>query len=146
MAAETIAAAKAAAIPKYIHTGVIGVYATVEIAEALEADDVFQMVTVPTGAVILDVILATDDMDTGGTGLLLNVGFGGAGANEAKFIADAPAHTAANNVTRLNQVDGLGYEFTAEDTIDVVVDTAPTTGATSGTISLVVLYTRTPDD
>lgn len=126
-------------IAKYIPNGVIGVVGTYEISAALEADDVIQMVNVPKGATILEVVLAADDMDTGGTGLLLNVGYGGAGATEAAFIADAPAHTGAT-ITRSNVVDGFGYVFTAEDTIDVVVDTAPTTGATTGTIKLVVFY------
>jgi hypothetical protein len=112
---------------------VIGTY---EITAALVINDVFQMVKVPTGAVILDVTLWTDDLESSGTASVLAVGDGGAAA---RFITTSAVGQAGGRQA-MNVINGVGYAYTVEDTIDVSVTTAPTTGATSGTITLVVIY------
>lgn len=112
------------------------VYAEYEIAAALVVNDVIEMVKVPAGAVIHDVILGTDDLDSG-TDLVLDVGDGSV---TDRFIDGATIGQTAG-VARLNEVDGLNYQYTSADTIDVKVQVAPGTGATSGTIRLTVLYT-----
>jgi hypothetical protein len=112
---------------------VIGTY---EITAALVINDVFQMVKVPKGAVILDVTLWTDDLESSGTASVLAVGDGGAAA---RFITTSAVGQAGGRQA-MNVINGVGYAYTVEDTIDVSVTTAPTTGATSGTITLVVIY------
>jgi len=135
--ASTFTAAKAAAgvMEKFVPSGVLAVHGQYEISAALVLNDVIQMVKVPKNAVILDVILATDDLDDG-TNLVLAVG--GPGAAD-KFITGSTIGQ-AGGVEHMNQVDGFGYVMTADDTIDVKVTTAPGSGKTSGTLNLIVLY------
>lgn len=115
----------------------VGVY---EVTAAIVIADVFQMVKVPAGATILEVTLQTDDLDTAGPSVVLDVGDG---TTTDRFIDGClTAQVAANDVAcRINQIDGHGYVYTAEDTIDVIAQAAPATSATSGTIRLTVTYT-----
>ena len=125
--------------PRTCDGNVCAVAAVYEISAALVASDVIQMARVPAGATILQVILQTDDLDSAGPAIVLDVGDG---TTTDRFIdACLTAQVAANDVAcQINQVDGHNYVYTAEDTIDVIVATAPTTGATSGTIRLTVFY------
>jgi hypothetical protein len=99
--------------------------------------DVIHMVKIPAGATVLEVILATTDLDAG-TDLLLSVGYTG----ELTAFIDSSAVGQAGGVARANGV-GLGHKFTANDTIQVSVTLQ---GATTdaGTICLSVLYTMDP--
>lgn len=118
--------------------GVNCVKSTHEFSAALVINDVFQMVKVPLGATILETILAVDDVDAA-TSELCTFAVGD-GTTATRFIAAAAIGRAAANVARLDQVDGLGYKYTAADTIDVKVIAAPGSSATAGTITLVVIY------
>lgn len=136
--ASTFTSAKVAAgIQPETRMGVNEVSAEYEIAAALVINDVIQMVKIPQGARIHDVILATDDLESTGTASVLAVGDG---SDDDRFITGSTIGQ-AGGIERLNAMDGLLYEYSAEDTIDVKCTTAPTTGATSGTIRLVVRYT-----
>lgn len=141
-AATTFSSSQVAAAvnPRTCENGVCVVSGTYEITAALVISDVIQMVKVPAGAYIIEATLQTDDLDTAGPAIVLDVGDG---TTTDRFIdACLAAQVAANDVTcRINQMDGLYYNYAAEDTIDVIVATAPTTGATSGTVSLTVTYT-----
>ena len=122
-------------------SGVLAVVGTYALGAALALNDVIQMVTVPAGATILDVLLAVTDLDTGGSpAIVLTVGDGG---DTDRFVT-ASTVGQAGGVARLNATTGAGYKYTAKDTIDVLVSTGPATGATSGTVSLTVLYTMDP--
>lgn len=140
-AATTFTSSQAASTvnPRTCENGLCVVSGTYEITAALVVNDVIQMVRVPAGAYIVEATLQTDDLDTAGPAIVLDVGDG---TTTDRFIDGClAAQVAANDVTcRINQMDGLYYNYSAEDTIDVLVATAPTTGATSGTISLVVTY------
>lgn len=116
--------------------GVQSVHGTYELTKALVVNDVIQMVKIPKGARIIDTILAADDLDTGSPAIVLTVGDG---TTADRFIT-ASTVAQGSGVARLGQVDGLGYVYTAEDTIDVKVTTAPATGTATGTIALTVLY------
>lgn len=141
-AATTFTSSQAASTinPRTCDNAVCSASGEYEITAALVISDVVQMVRVPAGATILEVTLATDDLDTGAAAIVLDVGDG---TTTDRFIdASLAAQVAANDVvSRINQVDGLNYKYTAEDTIDVIVATAPATGTTSGTIRLTVTYT-----
>lgn len=140
-AATTFTSSQAASTvnPRTCENGLCYACGTYEITAALVVSDVVQMVRVPAGAYIQEVTLQTDDLDTAGPAIVFDVGDGSV---VDRFIdACLSAQVAANDVTcRINQMDGLNYTYTAEDTIDVIVATAPTTGATSGTILLCVQY------
>lgn len=116
------------------------VFGTYTVAAALVVNDIVQCVQVPVGATIMEVILNVTDLDTS-TGLVLAVGDGG---DDDRFIKGSTIGQTGGTV-RLGSgiVDNAcnQYTYTADDTIDVKVTTAPTTGATSGTIGLAVSYT-----
>lgn len=112
------------------------VSATFNLTAALALNDVIEMVKIPAGAVIHDVILSSTDLDTS-TGVVLDVGDGSV---TDRFI-DGATIGQASGVARLNEVGGHLYEYTADDTIDVLVQVAPSgTAATSGSIKLTVIY------
>ena len=115
--------------------GVTSVTKTYAVLAALVINDVIQMIKVPAGAVILDMILEADDLDDG-TAIVLDVGDG---SDTGRFI-DGSTIAQAGGMGRMDQAGGVGYEYSAEDTIDVLVETAPTTG-TTGNITLSVIYT-----
>jgi hypothetical protein len=103
----------------------------------LEAADVIQMVKIPKGATIQEVILSSTDIDVHGTPTVaLSVG----DASSATRFISSSAIGEAGGVARLDQLAGLNYEYTADDTIDIEVTTAAETAA-AGTINLAVIYT-----
>lgn len=125
--------------------GVEIAFASYELVAALALNDVIQMVKIPAGATVCELLLATDDLDTGGSpALVLDVGDGddtdryidgstiGQTGGSARLGSGVSAATAANS---------FNYTYAAEDTIDVLAQVAPATGATSGTVSLMVIYT-----
>ena len=115
----------------------IVIFATYSVTAALVVNDVIQMVPVPAGATITGVTLGSTDLDTGGSAaIVLDVGDGG---GTDRFIDGATVGQAGGSTATL-AVAGFGYTYAAADTIDVLVQVAPTTGATSGTISLRVAY------
>lgn len=114
------------------------VYETYTLTTAVSAGDVIQMVKIPSGATILDVMIACDDLDTHGTPTLeITVGDGG---DVDRFITQSNIPETGKH-EQLNAVDGLGYTYTSDDTIDVRVAVSPSTQAASGDIKLAVLYT-----
>lgn len=124
------------------HSGVNSVSATYTLTAALALNDVIQMVKIPAGARILQVLLAADDLDTGGSpAIVLDVGDGG---DTDRFI-DGATIGQSGGVAALNSQVGFDYTYTADDTIDVLVQVAPATGATSGVdVHLTVFYTQSP--
>lgn len=140
-AATTFTSSQAASTvnPRTCENGLCYACGSYEITAALVVNDVMQMVRVPAGAYIQEITLQSDDLDTAGPAIVLDVGDGSA---TGRFIDGClSAQVAANDVVcRINVMDGLNYTYAAEDTIDVLVETAPTTGTTSGTVVLCVVY------
>lgn len=113
------------------------VYATYTVTAALVVNDVIQMVKVPSGAIITGVTIGATDLDTNGApAIVLDVGDGD---DTDRFIDGATVGQGGGSSDTL-AVAGFGYTYSADDTIDVIVQVAPATGATSGTISLRVAY------
>jgi len=137
MAGETTANAKAASTVMYREgLDITSVFATHTLTTAeQQADDVVQMVKIPKGATILDVILTSADIDSA-TSAVLAVGDG---SDDDRFITGSTIGQ-AGGVERLNAFAGLNYEYTADDTIDLNVTTAPGTPV-EGVINLCVIYT-----
>lgn len=137
MTAETLPSTKiASTVTTRGGTGIVSVSATYEIAEAIEADDIFQMVKVPKGARIVDITLATDALDSGTDAIVLAVGDV---TTADRFITGSTVGY-SGGIAKLNQVDGMGYVYPADDTIDVTCTTGPDSGTATGTISLTVVY------
>lgn len=118
------------------------VFATYTLSAALALNDVIQMVKVPSGATILDMTLTSTDVDTNGTPtIVLDVGDG---SDTDRFI-DGTTIGQTGGTVRIGQgittATHIGYNYTAEDTIDVLVQAGPATGAASGSVFLYVLYT-----
>lgn len=115
--------------PKVIENGVIARTALFTFTAAQSAGDVIQMVPVPKGAHINDVYTV---WGLGGGALTVNVGDGN---TTSRFNLSLSTNVAT--VQRSNA--GLGYSYSAEDTIDIVVGTA-TSASAAGTVRLTVLY------
>ena len=116
--------------PRYNYEGMNVRAATYTFGAAQSAGDVIQMVPVPKGALIHDVI--ANYAGLGGGALTVNVGDG----NSATRYN---ASTSTNAVNVVHATKGTGYSYSTDDTIDVTVGTA--TSASAGTsIYLAVLY------
>lgn len=106
--------------------------ATYEISAALVAADLVQMIPVYKGEIVHDVILKTDDLDTNGTpAIVLDVGDG----VSTNWAIDGSTVGQAGGVDKTDAT-AVPKAYTADDTLDVDVDVAPATGATTGTIEL----------
>jgi hypothetical protein len=139
--ATTYASAKAAAgiTRKVEHQGNVSVTASYTIAAALVINDLIQMVKIPKGATILEILLAVPDLDSNvSPAVTLDVGDA---TTADRFIA-ANTVGQAGGVARIDQAAGVGYTYTADDVISVKVHAAPATSAITGTITLSVLYTN----
>lgn len=122
--------------PTKANTSVTCALATVE-TTALTAATVYEMVKIPKGATIIGVTLACDDFDTNvSPAITLSVGDDG---DDDRFISLSTIGQ-TGGVTRADAVGGVGYKYTADNTIDVTVGTGAATAA-QGTLKLVVLYT-----
>lgn len=116
---------------------------TYEAATALVINDVIEMIPVPAGATVAEMFLATDDLDTGTT-IVLAVGDGD---DDDRYIAGSTIGQAGGNASIGAGITAASvaciHTYSAADTIDVKVTTAPTGGGT-GTIVLAVRYTMNP--
>lgn len=115
--------------PKYIQNGVIARSAVFTKTLAESAGDVIQMVPVPKGAVVVE-LNATFGLGGGAT--TINIGDGN---STGRFAASLSTNVAL--VQRATA--GLGYSYSAEDTIDIVIGTA-TSASAVGTYRLTVMY------
>jgi len=105
-------------------------------ALSASAGDIFQMVKIPVGATILRVNTAIDNQ----TGVItVNVGDGN---DVSKYAASLVLSGSVITTTALSG-RGLGYVYTAEDTVDIKV-TAISTPSAVGELKLAVTYTNQP--
>jgi hypothetical protein len=113
---------------------------TFTVATALTVNNVIEMVPVYAGETVLDIILVTDDLDTAGSpAIVLDVGDG---VDTDRYI-DGTTVGQTGGTARLGSgittAKTIGYVYPADDTVDVLVQVAPGTGATDVTITLMVL-------
>lgn len=121
-----------------IEKGVYPVTVSFTTSTALGVSDVVQMIPVQAGTTVLDVILSCDDLDSGTT-MVLDVGDGGV---TDRYI-DGATIGQAGGITRMNVGAGHGYTYTANDTIDVLVQVGPA-GDGAGTLVLTAYLSREP--
>ena len=119
-----------------VSPGVYSVYGHYTLAgTSLVINDVIQMVSVPLGARVIDVILDAGSLDSGTT-VGVCVGDGG---TTNRYITVTTLFQNASGITRANTVGYTRTQYTVNDTIDVMVVTAPQTGLTTSVISMVAL-------
>jgi hypothetical protein len=114
--------------------GVNIVRGTYTVSANLAAADVIQMVKVPSGAKIVDVKIAAS-ATLGGT-LTAEVGDGN---STNRFIVSGTFGQGAASAAQTLAPAGVGYAYTADDTIDIKINTAATQ-ATGAVITLVATY------
>lgn len=126
--------------PKYIQNENITVV-SVFTPTAAGLADLWQMLTVPVGATIVDVSLDSTRIDSS-TGLTLSVGDV---TVPARFIlATTIGQTAGGGLARMAVRGGLGFVYAANTLISVTVAAAATTFVAAGTVTLAVTYTMDP--
>lgn len=127
----TFTATAAAAPAKYIERGMISRSCLWTFsAAAASAGDVVQMIRVPAGAHIHD-LSVVPDFNAASATFAVNVGDGNSGA---RFVASATA-----DVTVIRATAGIGYSYSAEDTIDITVATAGS-ASVGATVRVTVFY------
>lgn len=125
--------------------GICSASATYTFLAALVDEDVIEMVRIPAGATVLDWILdiPATGLDTG-TAIVFDVGDGGSTGRFATGCVQGRSSAGAivrPGSTGANIAGSTQYQYTAEDTIDFHVTTAPTTGVAEGVLKLTVFYT-----
>lgn len=113
-------------------TSVTGTYT---VAANLAANDVIEMVKVPAGATVQEVIVsASASVAATSTGQV------GDGSDTDRYVTSGAIGGGAASLSRLNAATGHGFKYTADDTIDILftVQTTPTTGAV---LKLTAFYT-----
>jgi hypothetical protein len=124
-------------LPAKSDLGVITAVGTYTIpASGLAAADVIQMVKIPAGATIIDIIFS----GSGGIASTSTTSVGD-GTTAARFMS-AKSTTAAF-IHRMDVAGSGGYVYAADDTIDLTLATFTTITAGS-VIKLVVTYTTNP--
>ncbi|MGE4072719.1 MAG: hypothetical protein AB7E72_16240 [Lysobacterales bacterium] len=113
-----------------------------DLTAALALNDTIDMVKLPAGHVPVDLILDTDDLDSGVAAIVLHAGLRKAdGTNDDPdaFIASSTV-AQAGGVARLSAVAGLRIAAADVDrNVYITVATAPGTGATSGKIGVTLI-------
>jgi len=126
-------------VPARSHIYPTWVVGTASVDTSLDAADIVKGVKVPAGALILDIILKSTDIDTDGTpAVTLHVG----DSDDADRFFVSSDVGQAGGVARLTAdgaVAGNLYEYSAETEINITVAVAAATAA-AGTVQLAVLY------
>lgn len=103
-------------------------------------NDIFQMVKVPKGARVTEMVLSVTDADTNvGPAIVLDVGDGG---DPNRFIASSAIGQTGGTVRLGSGITTLthGFTYLVDDTIDILVQVAPATGVAAVTFELAVTY------
>lgn len=121
--------------------GLTHVRGTYTVAAALVINDVVQMVKVPIGARIVSCTLHVTDLDTNvSPAIVLDVGDG----NDTDRYIDGSTKGQTGGTSYIGEgivtATAAIFPYAVDDTVDVLVQVAPATGATSGTIVLDVVY------
>ena len=112
---------------------------TYTITAALVLADVINLFYLPRNARVVGGYVKSDDLDSGGTGLRIDVGDAGDVDRYLTGGAGTPGPVAG--VTNDIASTGIGYLNTAKTLVSATVSTGPTTGATTGTFTVRLFYT-----
>lgn len=120
-------------VAKMVHAGsqtISAVYALTTASTSLSAGDVIQMVKIPSGAVVTDVVMTF----LGGAQNTV-AGNLGDGDSSARFLAS----TSLSNNGVVRATLGLPYSYSQDDTIDLSI-TVVTSATLVGSVALTVTY------
>lgn len=132
--ASTFSTGSSAAVNAKRGLGLQARYASYEISAALVVNDIIEMVPVYAGETVLGVELFVDGLDTA-TGIILDVGDD---LDPDRYIDGSTiGRSSAGGAQKGNVGTPQGFVYTADNTLDFKVATAPTTGTTAATITLV---------
>jgi len=109
------------------------------ITAALVLADVINLFTLPPNSRVVGGFIKSDDLDTGGTGLRIDVG--DAGDTDRYLTGTAATPGPVAGVSNDIAATGISYLNTAKTTVFATVATGPTTGATTGTFTVRLFYT-----
>ena len=125
-------------IPARAGIGLVAVTSTLAVTTGLAAADTINLMLIPAGATILEVIAATD-ADLGST---MTIDIGDA-TDVDRFIDGGVFTTSTGNLVRAGNATaapaGHGYTYTAETALLATVVTAAA-GTTDGTLKVTVIY------
>lgn len=108
------------------------------ITAALALNDVINLGYIPARSRIVSGFIKSDDLDTGGTALRIDVG--DAGDPDRYFVGGAGTPGPVAGVSNALAVTGADYLTAAKTLVRATVSVAPTTGATTGTLVVVLEY------
>jgi|SRR5882672_371232 len=131
MATLTASAAQATSPAKYIENGMVVRSCKYTFAAAQSAGDVVQMVKIPSGAHIHEVLMNYAGL--GGASLTTTVGDGN---SASRYYTSFSTNTSTILVRNLA---GYDYSYSAEDTIDVVIGSVGS-ASIGTTIAMTVYY------
>lgn len=118
--------------------GVIVELVSYAITAAFVVNDTVAFLNLPANSRLIDVILDVDPLDTT-TGIVLAAG---TSASPSLFISGATiGRSSTAGSQRANAGGTVNYTSTTDQQIVMKVTTAPTSGLTTGTVRLAVLYT-----
>lgn len=129
MATLTSTACQSNSPAKYIENGMIARSVQYTFTAAQSAGDVVQMIPVPRGAVVHDIHMNYAGL--GGASITTTVGDGNSASRYNGSIS-------SNVNTIVRATAGLGYSYSTDDTLDIVVGTA--TSASVGTTVRMTAY------
>lgn len=127
----------------------VAVTETFALTEALEVNDLIEMIELPPGHSIVDCILDVTDLDTGVAAITLDVGtmagtVGSTTIAERTLTANLIAASTVGQAGGIARMSVMGATRIAPSdsrrSIGVKVAAGPGTGATSGSVTLTVLY------
>lgn len=121
--------------PKYIQAGVITEIYSAAVTTSLAQNDTVTGPKIPANCTLLNVILDSDDLDSG-TSIKWDVGISG---TAAKFIS-ASTVSQAGGIATANVAGTVGYTPTSDTAVIAKVNTAAGT-AVAGTIRIAIVYT-----
>lgn len=111
---------------------------TYTISAALALNDTIQLFDLPPNARIVSGFVKSDDLDSGGTGLRIDVG--DAADADRYLVGGAGTPGPVAGVTTVLAATAYDYVTTAKTRVFATVSTGPTTGATSGTFTVLLEY------
>lgn len=115
-------------------------FGTYTITAALALNDTIQLFKLPRNARVISGFVKSDDLDTGGTGLRIDVG--DAGDTDRYFVGGAGTPGPVAGYSNALAPTGAYYLNAAQGTlVYATVSVAPTTGATAGTFTVGLEYT-----
>ncbi len=108
------------------------------IVAPLALNDTIQLFDLPPRSRVVGGVIKSDDLDTGGTGLRIDVG--DAGDIDRYLTGGAGTPGPVAGATNVLAATGYDYLNAAKTRVFATVSTGPTTGATTGTFVVILHY------